>query len=233
MNNLAFILLTYLSELEDRLRLFDIKIIDFADVTEMLVRFTLNIVVLLIIVRFIYYPITKRKDYLFTYFMFGTVIFFICLLMANIKLGMGFALGLFALFSLLRYRTDPIPIKEMTYLFVVIGVSVINSLSTKKVSYAESVLTNAIIIFVLYGLERRWLTKHEASKRILYEKIELIKAHNKELLLEDLRERTGLPIHRYEIERINFLRDTARIQVYYYENKKSFDSIVENDYTDN
>jgi hypothetical protein len=218
-----------LDEFEDKIRLFGIKAIDFADVTEMFVRFALNIVVLFIIVRLIYYPITKRKDYLFTFFMFGTVVFFICLLMASVKLEMGFALGLFALFSLLRYRTDPIPIKEMTYLFIVIGVSVINSLSTKKVSFVESLLTNAVIIFVLWGLERRWIKKHEASKRILYEKIELVKAQNKELLIKDLRERTGLPIHRFEIERINFLRDTARIYVFYYENRKSFDSVAEND----
>lgn len=232
MNNLAFILFNSLKELEDKMRLFGIKIIDFADFFEILVRFSFNTLMLVIIVRYLYYTSTKRKDYLFTYFMFGTIVFFLCILMANVKLQLGFAFGLFAMFSLLRYRTDPIPIKEMTYLFIVIGISVMNSLSSKKVSYFELILTNAAIVGITYGLEKVWLKRHESTMRVIYEKIELIKPENHELLLKDLRERTGLDIHRYRITRINFLRDIARIDVFYYENKESFRAVEQRDFGD-
>ena len=212
-------LLSILISFEDRFRLFGIKIIDVADFTEMLVRFGFNTLVLLIVVRYLYYAGTKRKDYFFTYFMFGTVIFFLCQIMSNVKLEMGFGLGLFALFSLLRYRTDPIPIKEMTYLFIVIGVSVLNALSTKKVSYMELLLMNTGIVGLTYLLERVWMKKFESNQRITYEKIELIKPEMRKELIADLRERTGLDIHRVKIERIDFLRDTATIYIFYHEGK--------------
>ena len=149
--------------------------------------------------------------------MFGIVVFFVCILLANVKLRLGFALGLFAIFSLLRYRTDPIPIKEMTYLFIIIGVAVINSLATKKVSYVELLFTNFAIVAVTYGLEKIWLLKRESRKTIIYENIELIKPENHHLLIEDLKKRTGLNIHRIEIGRINYLRDVARVRAFYYE----------------
>ena len=105
----------------------------------------------------------------------------------------------------------------MTYLFIVIGISVVNALSNKKISYAELVFANLLIVFVTFGMERLWLLKHETRKNIIYEKIELIKPENKEALLKDLKERTGLNIVRYEIRRIDFLRDIANIRIFYYE----------------
>ena len=121
----------------------------------------------------------------------------------------------------------------MTYLFIVIGISVMNSLSSKKVSYLELMLTNAAIVGITYGLEKVWLKRHESTMRVMYEKIELIKPENHELLLKDLRERTGLNIHRYHIRRIDFLRDVARIDVFYHENKESFTAIEQRDFNDN
>ena len=143
--------------------------------------------------------------------------FILCVLLDSVKLQLGFALGLFAIFGIIRYRTDPIAIKEMTYLFLVIGISVINALANKKISYAELVFANFLIVFVTFGMERIWLLRHESRRNITYEKIELIKPENKEALLKDLKERTGLNIVRYEIRRIDFLKDIANIRIFYYE----------------
>lgn len=186
------------------------------DFLKLLFRFSFNLLAILIIVRVIYYPIAKRKDYLFTYIMISILVFFICFTLKKFELGLGMALGLFAIFGIIRYRTDPIPIKEMTYLFIVIGISVINALSNKKMSYAELLLTNSIIIFATYGMERLWLLRHESRKVITYEKIDMIIPENHELLKTDLEKRTGLSISRFEIGKINFLNDTVQIFIYYY-----------------
>jgi len=199
------------------MELFDIKLINFQDLGELFFRFLFNVSVVFIIIRFLYYPIRKRKDYLFTYMLISSVIFLLCFLLDNVKLEIGFALGLFAIFGIIRYRTLQIPIKEMTYLFLVIGISVINALSNKKISYAELFLTNILLIIVPFILERLMLLRHESSKGINYEKIELIKPENREKLIADLQERTGLVINRVEIGKIDFLKDSARVNIYYYE----------------
>ncbi len=186
------------------------------NVFKLLIRFTLNIIVLIILVRYLYYPVSRRKDYLFTYFLIGIVVFLLCFLLENVKLQLGFALGLFAIFGIIRYRTTTIQIKEMTYLFIVIGVSVINALANKKISQVELMLTNFLILAVTFGLERIWLLKHEIRKNIRYENIELIKPENRKELIEDLENRTGLKINRIEVRGINFLNDTARIRIFYF-----------------
>jgi len=192
-------------------------IFDSKDFFRLLLKTSFNLGVVLIIARCIYYPITKNKDYLFTYLLISLTVFILCVLLDDVKLQLGFALGLFAIFGIIRYRTDPIPIKEMTYLFLVIGVSVVNALANKKISYAELLFANFIIVFITFGMERLWLLKHESRKMILYEKIELIVPDKKELLLDDLKARTGLEIIRYEIKKIDLVRDVANICVYYYE----------------
>jgi len=197
--------------------IFGIQLIDTVDSWELVVRFTFNMLVIFIGVRWLYYPGAKRKDYLFTYLIISAVIFLLCFLLDNVKLQLGFALGLFAIFGIIRYRTDAIPIKEMTYLFLVIGISVINALANKKISYAEIVFTNFIILILCFLLEHVFMLKHESTKTILYEKIDLIRADRRPELIKDLEERTGLKINRIEVGRINFLRDTVRIKVYYYE----------------
>ena len=197
--------------------IFGIDLIDTVDFLELIARFSFNLLITIIIVRYLYYPVTQRKDYLFTNIMIGSSVFLLCFLLDNVKLQLGFALGLFAVFGIIRYRTNPIPIKEMTYLFIIIGISVINALSNKKVSYAELVFTNFVIVILTYLLERVFLLRHESSKTILYEKIDLIKPDRREELMQDLEERTGINIRRIEIGRIDFLRDTARIRIFYYE----------------
>jgi hypothetical protein len=199
------------------MELFGIKMIDIPDFLELILRFSFNLFVLLILVRVLYYPIAKRKDYLFTYILIGTTVFLLCFLLENVKLQLGLALGLFAIFGIIRYRTNAIPIKEMTYLFIVIIISVINALANKKVSYTELFFTNLAVIIITFSLERLWLLKHESRKTIIYEKIDLIKPENYLLLLEDLEKRTGLKINRIEVGRVNFVRDVARVTIYYFE----------------
>lgn len=201
------------------MELFGIELIDTSDFLELFFRFSLNLIVILILVRGIYYQKRQRKDYLFTYILISTVIFLLCFLLENVKLELGFALGLFAIFGIIRYRTLQMPIKEMTYLFLVIGISVINALANKKVSYAELIFTNLALITVTYFLERMMLLRHESQKMITYEKIELIKPENREALKLDLEQRMGIKINRIEIGKVDFLRDTARIVVYYFESE--------------
>ncbi len=212
---------------------FNIDIIDAEDVVELMLRFLLNLGVITVIIRYLYYSITKRKDYLFTYFLVSTIVFLLCFLLENVKLQVGFALGLFAIFGILRYRTSTIPIKEMTYLFIVIGVSVINALANKKVSYAELLFSNFMVIFITYALEKVWLIKHESRKTILYEKIDLIKPEKRAELMEDLKQRTGIDINRIEIGRIDFLRDTVRIRIYYYDPDNDINYADEEDINSN
>ena len=195
----------------------DIPLFD-DDFFKMMFRFLINITFLTIIIRFIYYPFSKRKDYVFTYYLISVIVFFLCFTLKKYELDIGMALGLFAIFGIIRYRTDPIDIKEMTYLFVVIGVSVINSLANKKMSYAEILGANAFIIFVLVAIERYWALKQEESKSIVYENIENIKPANYEILKSDLENRTGLNINKVTIGEVDFLKDTAKITIFYFNN---------------
>ena len=195
----------------------NIELMNWEDFWDLVLRFTFNLGVVLLLVRVLYYNITPKKEYLFTYILISVVVFFMIMLLENVGVQIGFALGLFAIFGMLRYRTQQIPIREMTYLFLVIGVSVINSLANRRVSYAELLLTNAAIVLVTYMLEKVYLMKTETKKMVFYEKIELIKPERRDEMIADLVERTGLPIHRVEIDRIDYLRDSARIFIFYFE----------------
>lgn len=180
-----------------------------------LLRFALNFLVAFIIIRFIYYPKNRQKGYFFTFFVFNTIIFVISLLLGTIDFSVGFGFGLFAIFSILRYRTDVIPVKEASYLFVLMSLPFINALFMAAIGLYELLFINIFMIVMTYVIENDVLISFESVKTIKYEKIELIKPENHILLLEDLKERTGLNIERYEIGKIDFLRDTADITVYY------------------
>ncbi len=204
----------------DAVNIAGIHIIDLPGFIEFVLRFFLNFTVIMILVRWLYYSATKRKDYLFTYILISSVVFLLCFLLESVKLQIGFALGMFAIFGIIRYRTDALPIKEMTYLFLIIGVSVINALTNTETSLVDLLFTNFVIVFITYGLEKIWLIKHESSKLIIYEKINLIKEENYEQLLKDLQERTGIKkINRVEVGKINFLRDICELTIYYYSDK--------------
>jgi hypothetical protein len=200
---------------EDQFRFLGIKLMNVNDFSDLLVRFTFNTIMILIVVLLIYSKNSRRKDFYFSYIAIGVIVFFLSSLLNNVKLELGFALGLFAIFGIIRYRTDAIPIKEMTYLFIVIGISVINALANKKVSYTELAFTNGVIVLGLWILEKRLMLKQEGSIKLIYEKIENIHLRQGEVLLEDLKQRTGINIVRYEIEKIDFLKDIAIIRLYF------------------
>ncbi len=196
----------------------DIPLFD-DDFYKMIFRFIINIAFLTLIIRLIYYPYAKRKDYVFTYYLISVIVFFLCFTLKKYELDIGMALGLFAIFGIIRYRTDPIPIKEMTYLFVVIGVSVINSLANKKMSYAEIIGANVLIVSVLILIERYWALRQQESKSILYENIENVRPENYLILKQDLEQRTGLKINKVTVGDIDFLKDTANITIFYFSGK--------------
>ena len=186
------------------------------DFGKLIFKFSINFFFLSIIVRTIYYRTKDDKDYVFTFFMFNILTFFICYLLRKVPMEMGFALGLFAVFGILRYRTEAIPIRQMTYIFIVIGISMINALTNKSVSIFEIIFTNGFIVFITFMIDRYWFQTQELSKSILYEKIELIKPEKENELIEDLKLRTGLPVHAVKINKIDFLRDVASITIFYY-----------------
>ena len=189
-------------------------LIDMADLWQLLFRFVFNFIVVGIIIHFFYYPKSKRRDYYFTFTLISISVFFLIFLLGSVKLKIGFALGIFAIFGVIRYRTESVPIREMTYLFTITALSVINALSI-QVGLTEMLVTNAIFLLVTCLLEsERWL-KHTSSKLILYDRIQLITPDKREELIADLSARTGLHIQKIEIGHIDFLRDAAFIKVYY------------------
>lgn len=189
------------------------------DFYKLVFLFFLNLFFLTIIIRWFYYRSTKRKDFLFTFYMISIIIFFLSTTLKKYKLDIGLALGLFAIFGIIRYRTESIPIKEMTYLFVVMGVSLMNSFVTKKLSYVEIIFANVAIVYATGYIEYFWNLKEEITKKITYEKIENIRPENYDLLKSDIEERTGLKINKLVIEDIDFLKDSANIIIHYNKDK--------------
>ena len=181
-------------------------------------RMAIDILSVLILIRLIYHPIYHKKDFFFTFFLFNIIIFVITYLLNKVDLSMGAAFGLFAVFSLLRYRTENILAKDMTYLFTVIALGLISAVN--KGTFVETLIINGIILITAYALDAGMFIKNENTKTIQYENIDLIKPENSLLLLEDLRKRTGLNIHKISIERINFLRDSATVTIHYFEHNK-------------
>lgn len=187
---------------------------DAAGVTEMLIRFGFFLVVLFIIVYALYYRKTHRRDYFFTLVLLSVSIFFLIYLLGSVKVKIGFALGLFAIFGVLRYRTETIPVREMSYMFGVISLSVINALAD-SLSVAELLLPNVAIAVLIWGFETFVLRANLASKLVLYDRIDLIAPERRQELLEDLHKRTGLNITKVSVGSIDFLKDTAVLKIEY------------------
>ena len=185
---------------------------------QMLLRFALNLAVCWVIVGLLYYRKSKRRDYYFTFMLFSITIFFLIFLMDNVRVQIGFALGLFAIFGMIRYRTETVPIREMTYLFVVVGISVINGLAM-TVSYTELFLTNLLIELAVWLFETIHFKEHLESKIIVYEKVALAHADRENELMADLKSRTGLDIRRVEVGHIDYLKDIAYVKIYYASDK--------------
>ncbi len=185
------------------------------DLRDFILGAVFNLAVAIVLVRFIYYRWTPNRSYVFTFLAFNPAIYFVMGLLTSIELSVGVGFGLFAIFSVIRYRTEEMPIREMTYLFIIIALPVMNSILGDGGEVAKVVIANGTILALLYILEREWGFKFEVSKKIVYEKIDLIRPDRRDELLQDLRNRTGLPVKRAEIGRIDFLRDVADVVIYY------------------
>ncbi len=194
--------------------LLGVPIFDGPSLWTFLIRFGFNLLVCWVITHFLYYKKSHRRDYYFTYLLFSATIFLILYHLQNLQMEMTLALGLFAIFSMIRYRTEQLPIREMTYLFVLIGISIING-SGLTSSYTAFLVTNLLVILLITLLECLGFSRRQANKIITYEKIELIHPDRREELLADLRKRTGLDIVKVQVGSINFLKDTAFLKVTY------------------
>lgn len=180
-----------------------------------LLNFGFNLLVAVLVVRCVYYPSTHNKRYVFTFLAFNTVIYFVLSFLNSIELGIGVGFGLFAIFSILRYRTDPIPIREMTYLFIIAALPVMNSAGVDGAIWPQLIVANLAILAIMWVLERGWGFHYETSKRVIYEKIDLIRPERCEEMIADLEARTGLKINRVMIGKVDFLRDVAELRVFY------------------
>jgi hypothetical protein len=180
-----------------------------------LLGFGFNLLVAVLVVRFIYYPSTHNKAYVFTFLAFNTIIYFVLSFLATIEIGLGVGFGLFAIFSILRYRTDPVPIREMTYLFIISALPVMNSAAANGDIWPQLLAANVAVLAILLVLEKGWGFHYEASRQIVYEKIELITPERRAELQADLEQRTGLKIKRIVLGKVDFLRDVVNVKVYY------------------
>lgn len=199
----------------DELDFLDVPLLDTDDVGGLLFRFVFNALFIWIIIHLLYYPKSRRRDYYFTFALISVSIFFLIYLLGSVKIKVGFALGLFAIFGIIRYRTESMSVREMTYLFVIIAVSVINALAV-SLSYAELTLTNMIFLICIWICEN-YPGKHRTEKLVLYDRVELIRPDRRNELLDDLRERLGLSVTDVEVGAVDFLHDTAMLKIYYEE----------------
>ena len=187
--------------------------------SNVILRFSFNLLVAFIIIKLIYHRDYKGNDFVFTYFMFNTLIFFFAFILGNLDINMAFGFGLFAVFAILRYRTDPIPIKEMTYLFIVITIGVINALSANQVVFTELLFANFSIVLLTFLLERHWVNNLPddglSTKTVVYNDMEMIKPENHQKLINDLAQKTGLSVISIKVGRINFIENHANIKLYY------------------
>lgn len=186
------------------------------------IRLLIDILFVVLLLRFVYFRNYKSKDLVFTYFVFNLVIFSVAFLLNRIDLSLGAAFGLFAVFGMLRYKTEEISIKDMTYLFLNIAIGLICAVTKIKgaddvYEYAFLFGLNLLLFIIIYLLESNVFIKRESVKLVNYEKIENIKAENQQLLIDDLKARTGINIHRIVVQKIDFLKDSAQIKIYYYE----------------
>jgi hypothetical protein len=196
------------------MELFGIPFFD-DDFYKMIFRFLINIFFLTALIKYSYYKFSKKVEYLFTFYLVGTIVFFLCFTLKKYEIDLGLALGLFAIFGILRYRTDPLKVREMTYLFVVIGLSLVNALSNKKMSYTEIFVANSIVVAMAYFLDRYWNQQKTNTKDILYESLEHIRPEHHELLKTELEHKLGFEILSISLGQIDFKAETVKIKIRY------------------
>jgi len=200
-------------------------------ITELLIRFFLNLLVCWVLVQFFYYRKSRRRDYYFTFMVFSSAMLMLLYIMGNVEVGVGLTLGMFAIFGVIRYRTETVPIREMTYLFVIIALAAMNGLApVYKLIGATSAsphydlswgtvsimaLSNGLVILLVWVLESEKLLKHTSTKLVLYDRIELIVPERREELIADLEKRVGVKVINLEVGHVDFLKDAAFIKIYY------------------
>jgi hypothetical protein len=201
------------------MELFGVPVFD-DDFYKMCFRFLINLGFLTFVIKFSYYRFSKKADYLFAFFLVGIVVFFLCFTLKKYEINLGLALGLFAIFGILRYRTDQIKIREMTYLFVIIGLSLINGLSNKKMSYIEILTLNTTVSLFVFYLDRYWSLQritpkdsHSGTKDITYNPQENIKPEQFSLLKKELEDSLGVEILKLDINEVDFEKQTAKIKI--------------------
>ena len=183
--------------------------------TEISLHFAANLLSCWIIVRLIYQSKAKRRDFVFTFTMVSASVFLLCRMLSGVELDLAFALGLFAIFGIIRYRTNPVPIREMTYLFLVIAMAVMNALAPMAMGILDVAIGNAFLWVVAFVLERLLFVEHLVTKRVVYDRIELLQEGRRDELKEDLGQRIGEKVERMEIGNVDLLRETAVIKVSY------------------
>ena len=191
-----------------------VPLCDTQSLLHLLMRFAFNLLISWVIVRFCYYRKSQRKDYVLTYMLFSSAMFLLIFLMENVNLQIGLTLGLFAIFGVIRYRTETVPVREMTYLFVIIATSVINGLAL-NISYVELIVANVLIFLLIWAMESHVLLRHTSAKLVIYEKIQLITPERREEMIADLEQRLGHKVNKVEVGHVDFLRDVAFVKVYY------------------
>ena len=184
---------------------------------DMMMRFGLNLLATIFVIIFVYFRATGKRSYVFTYILISTTIFFLCFLLGSIDLQLGFALGLFAIFGIIRYRTDTIPIREMTYLFLVITLAVINALASKEFNVSEIIFTNLMLMGTTWVMETVWMKRHLARRSIIFDRMDLILPTKNQELIQNIKERTGIEVVRYKIGQIDLSKKTVRLTIFYKE----------------
>ena len=209
----------------DHAQMISDSIINLPGIGNLLLGFFINLLFVGIVVRCFYYPKCKRSEFFFTFILIAISIFLLIYLLGGVKLKTGFALGLFAIFSIIRYRTEQVAIREMTYLFIIIAMSAINGLVIEELSYSEMVAANLLFIFSIWFCESNLLIKHLSYKVIKYDNISLITPDKENELIEDLKKRTGLNIIKVEVGGIDFLKDAAIVKMYYHPTNDSINTV--------
>ena len=201
-------------EITNQISFLGVPLCDTESLLHLLMRFAFNLLVTWVIARYCYYVKSQRKDYVLTFMLFGAAMFLLIFLMESVSIQIGMTLGLFAIFGVIRYRTETVPIREMTYLFIVICVAVINGLAL-NISYVELIVANVMLLLLIWTVEGRRLLRHTSAKLVIYEKINLITPDKREEMIADLEERLGHKVEKVEVGHVDFLRDVAFVKVYY------------------
>lgn len=189
--------------------------IDVKDFVKLGVRLLIDLALATAVIQGAYRRAYGKNEYPFTYYAFNIITFTVCFLLRKVPTDLGFALGLFAVFGVLRYRTEQIGIRDLTYLFIVIGIAILNASANKKVSVAELLLVNGAILGMVFVLEAAPAGKREKNRRVTYDNLELLRTGDPDALHEDLSKRMGVDVLRVTVQRTDLLRDTAELMVYY------------------